>query len=320
MGQLARTVSPVVRTLIGAGLLAYLWNSGALDWSALAGLARAWPLSLSAVALLLLIVVLTSWRLCVLLEPHGLRIGLGSSMRLTLVGAFFNTFLPGTTGGDLVRAWYGMASLPGRRTEFAAGMLLDRAVGLLALLLWPLLAAPLFVGLLGSTGALRDLLGAAAVVSALLLSGLLIGSVIAARQSRPAGWGFRALPLGDYARRALEAISTYRKNKASLAAALVMSLTVQTMEVAVMLLLVQATASGGARWAMAILIPLGFLVNALPLTPGGLGVGEVAFDRLFALAGLSGGAEALLAWRILTTLIDVWGLAFYLQGPRPLRT
>ena len=64
---------------------------------------------------------------------------------------------------------------------------------------------------------------------------------------------------------------------------------------------------------MVVLIPLGFLVNALPLTPGGLGVGEVAFDKLFALAGLAGGVEALLAWRVLTTVIDISGLVFYLQ-------
>jgi uncharacterized membrane protein YbhN (UPF0104 family) len=65
---------------------------------------------------------------------------------------------------------------------------------------------------------------------------------------------------------------------------------------------------------MSVLIPLGFTANALPFTPGGLGVGEAAFNKLFALAGLTGGAEALLGWRLLTILIGLLGLAFYLQG------
>ena len=34
--------------------------------------------------------------------------------------------------------------------------------------------------------------------------------------------------------------------------------------------------------------------NSLPLTPGGIGAGETAFNVLFKLTGISGGAEALL--------------------------
>jgi hypothetical protein len=35
---------------------------------------------------------------------------------------------------------------------------------------------------------------------------------------------------------------------------------------------------------------------------------------LFALAGLTSGAEALLGWRVLTLLISPLGLVYYLQG------
>ena len=81
-----------------------------------------------------------------------------------------------------------------------------------------------------------------------------------------------------------------------------------------MLLLIEATNQAGVVHDMVILIPFGFLANALPVTPGGLGVGELAFDNLFALAGLTGGVEALVSWRILTTLIDLSGLVFFIQG------
>jgi uncharacterized membrane protein YbhN (UPF0104 family) len=65
---------------------------------------------------------------------------------------------------------------------------------------------------------------------------------------------------------------------------------------------------------MLVLIPMGFLANTLPLTPGGLGVGEAALNRLFSLAGFTGGAEALLGWRMLMLLIGLLGLGFYLRG------
>jgi uncharacterized membrane protein YbhN (UPF0104 family) len=88
------------------------------------------------------------------------------------------------------------------------------------------------------------------------------------------------------------------------------------MTIGIVLLLIQAINPGGATWSMSILIPLGFLANILPVTPGGLGIGEAAFNKLFEMAGLSGGAEALLGWRMLTILISMIGLVFYLRGRR----
>jgi len=65
---------------------------------------------------------------------------------------------------------------------------------------------------------------------------------------------------------------------------------------------------------MILVVPFGTLANALPLTPGGLGVGEAAFVGLFSAIGAAGGAEAILAWRVLTTLIDLVGGALLVVG------
>jgi hypothetical protein len=43
-------------------------------------------------------------------------------------------------------------------------------------------------------------------------------------------------------------------------------------------------------------------------------VGEAAFAKLFALAGLSGGADLLLGWRFLSLLVGLGGLFFYFEG------
>jgi glycosyltransferase 2 family protein len=42
---------------------------------------------------------------------------------------------------------------------------------------------------------------------------------------------------------------------------------------------------------IATIYPLGVLTLLVPISPAGLGVGHVAFDRLFAVVGLSGGAN-----------------------------
>jgi uncharacterized membrane protein YbhN (UPF0104 family) len=60
--------------------------------------------------------------------------------------------------------------------------------------------------------------------------------------------------------------------------------------------------------------PLGHLVNSLPLTPGGIGVGETAFNTLFSLAKMSGGAETLLCLRLWNLAVGAFGLMVYLYG------
>ncbi len=316
MKPVPRIFWALLRTGIGIGLLVYLGLSGAIDWSALLGLASAWPVTLAALLLLLVTVSFTAWRLCLLLKPHGLHLSLGSGLRLTLIGIFFNFFLPGATGGDLVKIFYATQGNPGRRTEVVTIVLFDRAVGMFGLLVWPLLVAPLFPKVVSSTAVLRDLLWIAAVVAIVMLVGMLLCFSSRVRNSRLLSWTFQKLPGGDYAQRIFDTVHSFRRNIGTLALAVGLALASHTLTTAATLLAARATNPKGVAWKMCVLIPLGHLANTLPVTPGGLGVGEAAFDSLFALAGLTGGAEALLGWRLLAMLIGLLGLIFYLQGRR----
>ena len=51
-----------------------------------------------------------------------------------MVGCFYNTFLPGSTGGDAFKAYYISKQTP-HRTRAVMSVLIDRAVGLLALII-----------------------------------------------------------------------------------------------------------------------------------------------------------------------------------------
>jgi len=61
-----------------------------------------------------------------------------------LCGVFFNSCLPGGNGGDAVKIYYAMEGNKGRRTEIATLVMFDRAIGMFALLIYPLLVLPLF--------------------------------------------------------------------------------------------------------------------------------------------------------------------------------
>ena len=116
--------------------------------------------------------------------------------------------------------------------------------------------------------------------------------------------------------RVLATLTVYRTHPATLAGATVLSLFTHTLAAGVMLLIAAALDPEGFSWRMTMLIPLGFLANQIPLTPGGLGVGEAALGGLLHVAGLGNGAEIMLGWRMCLLLVSVIGLFFYLHGRR----
>jgi uncharacterized protein (TIRG00374 family) len=313
---LRRIVLGLVRLGIGLGLLAYLVESGTINLGALARLFTGWPFVLAAAALLLVDMGLMALRLSLLFRPHNLKLSPGSAFRLTLVSQFFSAFLPGGAGGDVVKLYYATRENRGRRTEIVTIVLFDRAIGMFSLLCLPLLIAPFFLPLLRSNPILRGLLIAGALLAlALLAAGIVASSGFAARHRlvlRLLEW----LPGGGHVRRIMETVRSYRHSLGTVAAAFGLGLAGNLMALASTMLVALAISPGSIAWRMSLLIPLGQVANSVPLTPGGLGVGEAAFNLLFSLGGLARGADILLGWRLVTVLVGLLGLFYYLQGLR----
>ena len=74
------------------------------------------------------------WRL--VLEAQGLELSLARATRISLVAQFFNSFLLGSTGGDLIKAYYAARETHHRKTEAVTTVFVDRLVGLWAMLLF----------------------------------------------------------------------------------------------------------------------------------------------------------------------------------------
>jgi hypothetical protein len=133
---------------------------------------------------------------------------------------------------------------------------------------------------------------------------------------RMAQWTSRFLPGRQLPERVVAAISAYRGSTGIVVAALVASLVSNLTLIAATALAILLLSPASLSWKMCLVIPMGDVANSLPLTPGGLGVGETAFSALFKLAGLQGGAEALLCWRIWRAMVGLVGLVIYLRGMR----
>ena len=272
-----------------------------------------WQIWALTIPLLLAVVLLTSWRLSVVWKAGGLQLPLSSSVRLTLIGAFFNTFLPGTVGGDAVRLYYAANSNRTHTTEVATLVILDRLVGLLGLLLLPLLTLGLAPRQVLSHSLATPLIGLSSAAAA----GLVVVVFWFVQSDRGGTRGESTLGklVGvERASRATRTLHSMRRAGGALMAALGLSIAAHGCTVAVIILLVTSIDAPTSAVALAVLIPFGVLSVAVPLTPGGLGVGEGVFETLVAIAGSSAGAEAILVWRVLTTFVDLSGAVFFVIG------
>lgn len=71
------------------------------------------------------------WRQLMLVQ--GISFGWFRTLRVYLVGLFFNLFLLGATGGDVVKIFYAMRETASKKSAAFLSVLVDRMMGLLAL-------------------------------------------------------------------------------------------------------------------------------------------------------------------------------------------
>lgn len=303
-----------LRLAFGVGILAYLFKSGRVDFRALWNLVVAWPITIGGLTFLLVDVLLMAMRTSLLLRASRFYLSLGNATRLTLVGFFFSTFLPGAAGGDLAKVYYATKENQGQRAEVTAILLFDRLIGLVSLLCLPLIAAPFFRGLIESVAVLRYLLFVDGVLTLSLISGM--GLVMSSARVR------RGLSLESFSwlgernilSRMVGTIGGYGRTPGAVFSAFALSLLANGSLIVVTWLAALAIHPFGVSGKLFLVAPIGHVVNSLPLTPGGLGIGETAFRSLFLAAGIRGGAETLLCWRVWNILVGLLGLVIYLFG------
>lgn len=208
------------------------------------------------------------------------------SVRVYLIGCFYNHLLPSNVGGDVVRGY-----IAGRRTgrlhAAFASVLTERATGFFVLLMGVWLTIPLSRPELGGTLPVFLLVTSAAVlVWPVLLSRTAGRFVLRLRRTR-----FRALG------RFIHAIRAYRHRPTTLVVSLAMSLVFYAGTILDVYLSAHAFGAPLTLAAAALTTPLILLAAALPLSIGGLGLLEGACVVLLGAYGIS--AEVALAAALL---------------------
>ncbi|VVM04952.1 hypothetical protein MAMC_00323 [Methylacidimicrobium cyclopophantes] len=134
MAKFRRLAWLFLRAVVSMGLLAAIvWR---VPWNAIGEALREASPSWLFAAILLggAQVTFASMRWRALLGVQEIALTLAETVQLTLIGHFFNAFLPGSTGGDLARIYYAVRVAPKQKAAASLSVVYDRFVGVIVLL------------------------------------------------------------------------------------------------------------------------------------------------------------------------------------------
>lgn len=141
MEFLRRRLGLILQILVSVLVIA--WLSRIVDWGEVWLKMRSMDPGWIALGLLCFVPVLliVSYRWRMLLAVHGIHLRFWRVLELTMIGQFFGTIGLGTTGGDVAKVFYAARAVPTRRAAAAFTIVVDRVIGLVALLLFGVVLA-----------------------------------------------------------------------------------------------------------------------------------------------------------------------------------
>ena len=245
----------------------------------------AFALSLPLMGMTVLLGVVR-WRMA--LQAVGLPLPFGRATAISMVAQCFNSFLLGSTGGDLLKAYYAARETRHQKTEAVVTVFVDRLIGLFAMLVFACLMMPWNWALLADH---RSLAGVAALVAAMTLACAVLVVLafwggVSRGFPRARAW-LRKLPKGELLERSLEACRGFGKQPGFLIKAFAVSMVLNVFCVLQVMTLAYGLKLRIPPEALFLIVPMIICISALPLTPSGLGLRENLFVQMLAVAPLS---------------------------------
>ncbi|MEM1058569.1 MAG: lysylphosphatidylglycerol synthase transmembrane domain-containing protein [Verrucomicrobiota bacterium] len=320
MEFLRKHLGLIVRLVVCFGILGFLATK--IDWTSF------WQAVVNTNPFWLGLAVLawggtlcwTAWRWYLLVHVQGIRVSLLTVFQLTMVGQFFNAFMFGTTGGDVIKIFYATRAAPTKRSAAGMSVIVDRVLGLAVLVI----IAVVFVFwhydfLVGNERTLTMVwivLSVAAGLGCGLVAVIFLPLLKKAAKKLPL---VHKLPMQDRLGRVYEAFARYRNDPIVMTTATTLSVVNHFTIFVSCYLLTIAMGFDVPFWIFISFLPIIFLLIAIPLSFGGLGVREVLFAWFFGLLGVPE-ADAIafsLIFFMITLFWSVVGGLFYLRYKTP---
>jgi len=266
---------------------------------------------ISAVALYLIAAIVSTLRWKLLIPYHTKTSRLFS---IYMIGSFFNTYMPGTIGGDAVKAYYLNKELLASKTTPSlqeqpslilaiASIFMDRYIGLAALLSLGVAAFPFGIRHLEKASSgwpVIWIIPATAVIFA--AASILI-------------FKFRVGERLKYLLKFYNYFRLYSSKRGLIARAFIYSIVVQLLGILSVYIIARGLSLDAPFLLLIIFLPIIILVSSLPISISGIGLREGSFILL--LGSIRIPAEKSLTfsiiWYLSVFVAGVWGLIEYLR-------
>jgi uncharacterized protein (TIRG00374 family) len=275
---LTRFFRLAVAVILTAAVL--YWSHPSQILAATAGADLRWVAAALALVLVDRSLMALRWiDLLVALAP-GSRPPLGSVLRVFFVSSFVSNFVP-SVASDLYRA-YALSRYDVHLAESTASVLMDRALGVLSVVLVGAAALPFATGIAART---ELLIGLGIVFGVCAVATAVVFSARAASLVRSAASLIPVAALRRVADGLTDAVRRYAGHHGAMARVLAMSILVQMFRVLQAWCLGTALGIDVPLLTYFVFVPVIVLIMQLPITVNGLGTTQLAFDRLFVPQG-----------------------------------
>ncbi len=267
---------------------------------------------LLAIAIFPITFIITAFRWYELLKALDISMGLGRTFVINMVGAFYNTFMPGSTGGDVLRAYYA-AKHTEHGTRAVMSVIVDRKViGCRALII----LGGTMAALQYSVPECRKVARGAAIACAMTVVGLAVYYVPLLRRIFLVDFILKKLPMQHRVQHAVETMDIYGRRPGLALAALVASFPVHATVGCRAALPGKAFGlpiAWGYYW---VVVPVIVLAGSIPISPQGAGVMEFFAVKLTQTRGVTVGQAVALTMsvRLVQILWNLTGGFFVLRG------
>ncbi|MGB0598360.1 MAG: lysylphosphatidylglycerol synthase transmembrane domain-containing protein [Rubripirellula sp.] len=310
----------IAKLAIPALIIGYLliYHVSPENWQQLANQPKNYGLLTAALLVATLAILLSFVRWCILVRCQGIDLTMLEAIRIGSICFLLSFVSAGSVGGDLFKAVFLARRRPGKGVAAVASVLVDRGTGLYALVLLVAIAL-LLTNPTGTAEAGIGLTQIKWVTGTLLLSGtaalmlLILGGRWVDRWIQiGSGWPL----LGPLIKHIGPPLRIFHSHAPAFIASIVMSLVVHVMLSISIYLTARAIYTDPPTLAEHfVIVPIGMLVAALPITPAGIGLFEAAIESLYliipAKPTLASGTLVALIFELVKIITATLGTIFY---------
>ncbi len=299
-------------------LVWYLIASGKFDYKALAVFLDKKNLIFIPVIFLLLVAshLLFTKRYQIFLNASVHKIPFKTVLTIIMIGVFYNNFLPGGVGGDLMRIYYLKRKEKVSISSGSAITLFDRLVGMLGLVfvaffsLWLITQHSDAGGELIKNNQLLLTLTIACPVAVVAMLFLLrvprVYKLIEMILSK--------LFFGEKMISFMNAFQTVVKNTKVVVISFILCIFGHIFTLICISIIAYTLYGEQAVYATMAVAGVVILTSVVPITPGNIGWTEWLADNFYRAFGMEGGATVFALWRVVMVLFSLIGGIFYLYS------